>query len=457
MTLHLSSFWPPRPLSLLLVVALHPSDEAARAAWTEWERLDLVEDANWADLRIFPTVARRLAALGVASPIVPRLAGVRRFMWSKMQNRIRVTRPYIAALVEAGVTPMLTKGAARIALNPREAAERYSHDIDLVAPPEQWERTVDVLLSLGLESDPEWPRDRLVHGMRRLRHSQALKKGEADIDLHQSALRLNRAIYDDDAMRARALPASFAGVPVLAVAASDRLMMSFCHGLLFDRTRPGDWALDAAAAMTAPDIDWDAFEDEVRARGLSAFATCGLAYMREVIGLSAPAAVCERLADDASAVFMEELGAAFRSYSHRNRRESTARCFAAIERARRSVARMPARPAHGPASSDWCEATPAPRNIFVMDLPLDCDPRCDLKLEVTMPALPPGKGLNCRILALPPPHGMVLAEWEEPGERTVALQMPGPLLVLHEAREVRLEIIGGTLEAALPRYRWSPV
>ena len=118
MTLHLSSFWPPRPLSLLLVVALHPSDEAARAAWTEWERLDLVEDANWADLRIFPTVARRLAALGVVSPIVPRLAGVRRFMWSKMQNRIRVTRPYIAALVEAGVTPMLTKGAARIALNP---------------------------------------------------------------------------------------------------------------------------------------------------------------------------------------------------------------------------------------------------------------------------------------------------------------------------------------------------
>ena len=454
MTFHPSAFWPARPLSLLLIVALHPSDEAARAAWSEWERLGLVEDANWADLRVFPTVARRLAALGVASPVVPRLAGVRRFMWSKMQNRIRVTRPYIAALVEAGVTPMLTKGAARIALDPSEAAERYSHDIDLVAPPEDWERTVDLLLALGLQSTPDWPRERLVHGMRGVRHSQALKSGEADIDLHQSALRLNRAIHDDDAMRARALPATFAGVPVLAASASDRLMMAFCHGLLFDSARPGDWALDAAAAMRSPDLDWGVFEDEVRARALSAFATCGLAYMREVIGLSPPAAMCERLAIDASPVFMEELGSAFRSHAHKNRRESTARCFAQIERARRSLARMPETAVRAPVSTDWVQAGLSARNTFVMALPPGADPRRDLKLEVATPPLAPSKGLNCRVLAFPS-QGTVLAEWEEPGERTVALRMPGALLSLHAAREVRLEIAGDQEVGSPPRYRWS--
>ena len=238
-----TAYWPRPPVSNLLVVARHPDADVARKAWQEWEALGIFEKATWADLRIFPAVAHRLPLLGVQSPLVPRFAGVRKYMWTRMQKRLADTRPILAALVAAGIRPVVLKGAARIAIDPAQVSERYGEDIDVLIPPAGWQKGVDVLLGLGL-SRPVWTRERLVKRMREELHSVSLSKGTIEVDLHQSALRLNRCIGDDDGLLRRAVSCRLTGVEVLVPSASDRLVMALGHGLLDTPGRPADWVLD---------------------------------------------------------------------------------------------------------------------------------------------------------------------------------------------------------------------
>ncbi|WP_029351088.1 nucleotidyltransferase family protein [Bosea sp. 117] len=465
MSLPVERYWPPHATALLLAAALHPSSEAARAAWSDWEALQIFEDGNWAELRIFPTVARRLTQLGIESSLVPRLVGVRRFMWSKMQNRIVAVRPYLAALAEAGIVPMLTKGAARVALDPREAAERYSHDIDTVIPPGRWAEAVDILVGRGLVCEYDWSRDRLVNRMREARHALSFRMGEADIDLHQSALMPNRLIGDDDALWARAVPASFAGVPVVAPCAPDRLMMSLAHGLLYDPARPGDWALDAVSALRAPAFDWTVFEREVRARGLSAFADAGLSFLVDGLGQEVPPEVRSRLAQDATPAFREELESLFHSHHPRTEREEGALCFAQLERLRGSVERSSPKGGIMVVQREWRPARPTSLRDAHIPVPADLSAVGELRLHLRLPAkLLAGDGpQRFRLFALAIVE-IVLADWFEPPlqpdapPRDVWIGIPAALLALHEAGELRLYLAGSLpADPEVPEYRWEQI
>lgn len=471
MTFAVQRYWPKRSSSLLLVAALHPSPEIVADAWREWEELQLFDKADWADLRIFPTVARRVTDLGIRSELVPRLVGVRRFMWSKMQHRIVAVRPHLAALSEAGIVPLVTKGAARVAIDPREAAERYSHDVDMVIAEDHWEQAVDLLLAGGLTCQPDWPRDRAVHRMREARHALSFHRGEADIDLHQSALLLNRCRGDDDAMWARAVPAHLAGTPVLAPCASDRLMMALGHGLLHDTARPGDWALDAASAIRAAGFDWRVAEEEIVARGLSAFAQAGLSFLADVAGLPVPRDVRDRLADDAQPFFHEELESVFHFYLPRNNREEGARYFAEMERVRRAVSRrptpVPAPVGVAPRSEGWRAASLYGVGAAGLHLPSSLDASASLQLHLRLPSgafTQPGP-IRFRLSCFPI-FESVLADWQEPElppgavaqSREVALDVSGALLSLRQAQDLQLYAWGAEpVDLAGLEYEWQRI
>ena len=155
-------YWPSASNTLLLTAALHPDPDKARQGWRGWEELQRFEAVNWAEMRVFPVVARRLPQLGVDSPLLPRLAGVRRFLWTKARMLHRAVTPLLQSLRAAGITPYLTKGAARIALDPAEAVERYSHDVDVLVRPDEWEIAVDLVLAAGLTPEQNLSREALL-------------------------------------------------------------------------------------------------------------------------------------------------------------------------------------------------------------------------------------------------------------------------------------------------------
>lgn len=398
-------------------------------------------------MRIVPAAARRLQALGVDGPLMPRLLGIRRFIWAKRQKQLADVRPYLAALAEAGIVPLVTKGTARVALDPHQASERFSHDVDLAFAEADWERAVDLMLARGLVPSPPWPRDQIVRRMREWRHSIAFESGELTIDMHLSALFANRCVGDDRPMRRRAVPARLAGVPVLVPSAADRLVMAMGHGLYCDRDRPADWVLDAAAALEAPDLDWGTLEAEARARGLSAFVATGLAFLTDELGRQVPGAVRARLHADAGPLFAEELDSVFHSHAPATARAAATRYLAAAERAERALVRWPAEMPlpvpHAPPPAGWQSASPGARRSAMIVVPA-IDPHALAQLELKLPAV---RSLSSQRLAFELRCNFevetMVTDWQERvrrrlDTRVVTVRIPGAFLVLRAIEELRL-------------------
>ena len=354
-----SRYWPSEANTLLVTAALHPDPDRARRAWRDWEDLQRFESATWAELRVFPIVARRLPALGLDSPLLPRLAGVRRFLWTKARMMHRAVTPFLSSLRDAGITPVLTKGAGRVALDPREAVDRYSHDVDVLVRPGEWKTAVDLLLAADYAPEPKLARNTILR-MRQRYHGLGFVKAEARVDLHLFAMMRNRCEGDDDGLRARSMQAHFGGIPVRVPSAEDRVVIAVGHGLLVSPGGVSDWAFDAVAALATPGFDWTLVQRELIRRGLSAFGVAALGYLRNMLAQPVPAEVLAALARDVDPVFIEELEVLHNSFVSRSPHEHTVFCLADLERARRASADLPPGELAAPRETDWAEATILP-------------------------------------------------------------------------------------------------
>lgn len=117
---------------LLVIQACAASPSHAVSAWTE-----LVESHGWMTLpnsvaRFLPMI--HLNTRGSADvPYADRLRGVYRASWAANLTRIAVVKPLLLELRQAGVEPLVIKGAALCALTDRWGFRRMG-DLDLVVP-----------------------------------------------------------------------------------------------------------------------------------------------------------------------------------------------------------------------------------------------------------------------------------------------------------------------------------
>ena len=133
-TLHRSP-WPTALQLELLRVSLWPVDAAVR----HWQRLrsGFVLDDVWdADTyRLLPLVHRRLVALGVDDPVLPRLKGVHRREWYR--NRVTVSRlaPVLERLERAGVPTMVVHAVPLATTYYEELGARPIDHATVLVPP----------------------------------------------------------------------------------------------------------------------------------------------------------------------------------------------------------------------------------------------------------------------------------------------------------------------------------
>lgn len=120
------------PDDLLVIQACAASPSHAVSAWTE-----LVESHGWMTLP--NSVARFLPMIHLNTrsstdvPYADRLRGVYRASWAGNLTRIAVVKPLLVELRQAGVDPVVIKGAALCALTDRWGFRRMG-DLDLVVP-----------------------------------------------------------------------------------------------------------------------------------------------------------------------------------------------------------------------------------------------------------------------------------------------------------------------------------
>lgn len=301
---HLSHAAPPPSLPKgrldLLVRAALLDGEEARAAWLAWREVADLDVAPWNEVRMLGVIAARIAALEPEAEIRPRVAGYRRKIWTLNQVRLRAAYPLVARLAEAGIPLMLVKGSARITVDPRVAHERFVGDLDMLVPHDRQAEAEAILEAEGFSLDHvPWQRGLHVTGPIAAHHAWSFRKAQAEIDLHNFAIPLNRLQGDDDRLWADSRPVNWRGLKLTVPSREHALILAVAHGIRSADGDPlADWAVDACRILDAEPLDWEIVVEEARGRLLQAILHSGLHYLSDVLGRPVPAAVLAALNAD---------------------------------------------------------------------------------------------------------------------------------------------------------------
>ena len=281
----------PEPSQMLLLRAALAEGGDAVEAWREWRRTTEFDAAGWEQFQLLPLVSRNLPETEFDSEVAGRLAGLRRLTWSRNQLLFHAAGEAFAALRDAGMQPLVLKGAALAELAYRDAALRPMFDVDLLVAPRHAREALAVLTSAGWASSRAEPAGRL-----RVHHSVDLSRPPGgELDLHWQSLWL---AADDAPLWEAATPIRLGGVEARAVGAADNLLIVCAHGLPWAEVPAIRGVADAVTLIrgTEPAVDWKWFRAEARRRRLALWAAVALRFLRDELGVSeVPAAVVEDL------------------------------------------------------------------------------------------------------------------------------------------------------------------
>ena len=282
-------------LDLLVRAALAPEVEA-RAAWRRWRAEHDLDTTSWSEVRMLAAVASRIATLEEDADVRPRVEGIRKFLWVHTQMCLEPAGPALAALSEAGIPVLLTKGAARVVAQPASAHERLIRDVDVLVPLASAERALALLCGAGWTlREPPWAMQARAASTVAGHHAWTVTKGRGEIDLHHFSNHLNRLTGDDDGLWQRATTHQWRGATVHLPAPADALVLAVTHGVRWSRDGAADWTVDAASLIDAGTVDWDVVLAEADSRVLHAALHAGLGYLRDALGRAVPADVLRHL------------------------------------------------------------------------------------------------------------------------------------------------------------------
>jgi hypothetical protein len=359
------SAWLPERFHLLACAAFHVEPDRARDAWATWQGDVDFDDLAWPEMRIFPFVARRLTELGISTAHAPRIHGIRQHLWVRSVAILRAATPVLGVLAAAAIPLLVFKGAERILSRRADTgpAERLIVDVDLLVPRPRIADAVSIIEACGWRNSRTEDPQELLQLLRSTSHSIGFGKGAFEIDLHGSALLLNRCRDHDDGLWQRARPINCDISGLSGPAPSDRLVIACGHGLVYDPQNTLDWIADAIAALDDEEFDWDVFVDEIERRDLAAHARAALRYLSVGLGHDVPVHVLSALSAAVSPALMEEFSGHKQRYEATSGSERRAWGRAAQTRAVKSMGRLRCAdpdyvhiPPAAPAMPEWQRA-----------------------------------------------------------------------------------------------------
>jgi len=329
------------PMEALLRAAVS-EPEVAREAWAGWIADHSLDDVSWEALRLLGAIAGRAELLDVAPAQRPRLDGIRRFIWTRTQLKLAAALPILRRLGGMGVPFCLLKGAALIAGGHLAAGERFIRDVDVLVPRSRLAEAVAILFAAGWKPERYASLEEVFSlGFPRC-HALAFRSGghpDHEIDLHLSAIELNRFPKSDDALWSRVRETRLFGSTVSVPAPEDLLCTALVHSYLSDRSEQHDWAVDAVALARHPGFDWSILAGESHQRGVDALVCARLQSLRAMGALALPPSALRALDGFPPDVDLRrELDVLARGKTWRFRADRRARNAARAVRARRRLA-----------------------------------------------------------------------------------------------------------------------
>jgi hypothetical protein len=467
----LNRVWPPERQILLLTAALG-APGPAQAAWRRWNQLCTLDEATSPEVRLLASVARRMPELDPGSPLMSRLIGARRYIFTRTQLTLAAARPLLAALTDAGLRLLLIKGAARIAEDPKLAAERTLRDVDVLVHPEDLGAAFAIVERAGwMPRLPNWwavdgSLEERVQSFHATGFNTPDPKASGVVDIHHFTLPMCRNVGDDGAFWTRARKATFLEMPFLVPSPTDSILIALAHALLFSSgQKTADWALDIEPPIRAGSVDWSIFLQEAHARKIEAFLLAPLILAARRIGIAMPAAVIAELALAIDKTFLEE----FESLTTRPASStSSVRLTNAIRGAagrravyaanRERIDKSDTQARHVAMPRIAVPASLAPKADIRFGLPNLTDAESQLTLEVRFRIR--SSSLSPKIVIACP--GLVLKVWRPPPDWSPAqhrrrhrlvLQVPAALFIMRRITQLCVRA-GAKTEIASLSIRW---
>ncbi len=287
--------WPDGGLHDLLTAAICPDDAVALNAFGNWLSHTDLDDATFAEHRLLAAITSRFGERLADRPEYARLCGLQRLNWTRSRLAVRATMPVLQQMVEAGLRPVLLKGAARVALEPSEQKARTSYDVDLLLSDSDFNAAFEILAADGWQST----RGESAMGLRaRISSVRArnFKKGQfGDVDIHRRGYHdansnsiCDREVFEDLS------GVDFYGVPLFVPGPEERLAMAIGHGCV-DGHAHSDWLVDASRILLRETVDWEKFMFIVRSRKLGGQGAVAFSYLHHALGVPMPESVVERV------------------------------------------------------------------------------------------------------------------------------------------------------------------
>lgn len=280
------------------------SGAEADAAFRTWVRdLDL-DTVDFATLRLIPLIAEKAARRNGQRPddIVASLQKIARFGWLTSQFEVSHALRDAAALTEAGIDLLATKGLAVIALSDATVALRPMDDIDLCVPRSHARRALDILMEEGygpdpwIEVTPMWQQRGPAWFIDHFHSIDLVTETHVKIDLHWHPISSRPTSRVTKHMWSGAVPATIDGCDLLVMNRSDTVVHTIVHAQ-FDRNVGPRWVADAALLIGSgdDDFDWDRLVLTAQVCAASGVVRAGLVHLENVLTLPIPPQVTAAL------------------------------------------------------------------------------------------------------------------------------------------------------------------
>ena len=186
--------WPQGRLDHLIHAAVATDRVAALEGFKTWLECTDIDDVEFREHRLLAAITDRFGKELADFPEYPRLVGLQRSLWTKSRMAIAECLPIIQQLAERNIPTMLLKGAARLAINPRDQKSRISHDLDILVPPSHFGQALDVMKANDWHSSSGESHLCLAAQSDSLRAMNFFSGRFGDIDLHQWAYGVSEPI-----------------------------------------------------------------------------------------------------------------------------------------------------------------------------------------------------------------------------------------------------------------------
>ena len=286
--------WPQGDRELLLRAACLPKLNDAVREFRAWEAGREFNDTVGPEQRLLVAISARLPASMITLDERARLTGIERKLWTASRLALRADGDAAAILVGAGIRPLVMKGAARSALDMQNLKGRHAADIDFLVKPEDYRRSIEVLMRNGWTTKHPKLVEKYLSGRGGMAAVNLHKGQYGDADLHQYAF-YHVAGASDRGLWARAREVDFLGQKLLVPSPEDNLAIAIAHGGVGAHGQ-SDWMVDCVNIIRESHIDWNLFEEICTAHRILPYAAIALGFMVMRLEVPVPGEVLARIA-----------------------------------------------------------------------------------------------------------------------------------------------------------------